>query len=213
MADPTASSPIRVLLVDDHQMVLEGLRVMLAPYAYISVVGTAATAADALQAARTTAPDVVLLDLVLPDADGVEVCRQLLAEHPALRIMALTMLKEKRYLLRLREIGAVGYVLKDVMPAELAEALVKVHAGKIFFSDEMQELLAQATAAPATPLLTRREKEILAFIAEGHTSQEMARRLSISYLTVETHRRNLLHKFEANNTATLVKLAAWQGLI
>lgn len=207
------NSPIRVLLVDDHPIMLEGIRLVLAPFSYIEVVGAVGDAAGALVAAHTTRPHVVLLDLILPDADGIDVCQQLLAEQPALRIVALTNLKERRYLMRLREVGAVGYILKDILPEELAAALVKVHAGKVFFSDEMQELLAQAIDIPTTPLLTRREKEVLSLIAEGLTSHEISNELHISHLTVETHRRNLLSKFESNNTATLIKHAAWQGLI
>lgn len=198
---------IRVLLVDDHPMVLDGLRTMLAPLSDIAVVGTATTAAGALAAARATRPHIVLLDLVLPDGDGIDVCQQLLAQQPALRVVALTVLKDRRYLLRLREAGAVGYILKNVGPEELAVALRKVQAGKLFFSDEMQELLADAEPVPSALLLTRREKQVLGFVAEGMTSHAIASQLNINHLTVETHRRNLLAKFAVTNTAAMVKLA------
>lgn len=207
--------PIRVLLVDDHRMVLEGLRVLLEPLPHVAVVGSAATAADARLLARQTRPHVVLLDLNLPDGSGIDVCQQLLAEQPALRVVALTTLNERSYLTRMLQAGAAGYVLKNALPEELADAIAKVHAGKKFFSDEMQELLLQPEPAPgpAAPVLTRREKEILAFIADGLTSQEMAEQLFVSALTIETHRRNLLTKFAVPNTATLVKQAARHGLI
>lgn len=204
---------IRVLLVDDHPLVLEGITTMLLPFSDIEIVGTAATAAEALTTARATRPQVVLLDLLLPDGDGIDVCRQLLAEQPALRVIALTILKDLRYLLRIREAGAAGYMLKNVLPDELVFALRKVYAGKVFFSDEMQELLASTEAVLPTPLLTRREKEVLAFVAKGMTSHEIAKHLSINYLTIDTHRRNLLAKFGVNNTVVLLKLAAEQGLV
>lgn len=213
MSDSVAIAPIRVLLVDDHRMVLEGLRVLLAPLEYVEVVGSAATAADALVVARTTHPDVVLLDLNLPDGNGIDVCRQLLEEQPTLRVVALTTLKERSYLTRMMQAGAVGYVLKNALPEELAEALMKVQAGKKFFSDEMQDVLLQAESGPAVPVLTRREKEILAFIADGLTSQQMAERLFVSTVTIESHRRNLLTKLAATNTATLIRIAARQGFI
>jgi len=207
--------PIRVLLVDDHRIVLEGLRVLLAPLAHVAVVGCASTAAEAHQLARATRPHVVLLDLNLPDGSGIDVCRQLLAEQPALRVVALTTLNERSYLTRMMQAGAAGYVLKNALPEELAEALARVCAGKKFFSEEVQDLLLlpDAPAGPATPVLTRREKEILLFIADGLTSQEMANKLFVSYLTIETHRRNLLTKFAVHNTATLLKNAARYGFV
>ncbi|MDO7876373.1 response regulator transcription factor [Hymenobacter sp. ASUV-10] len=209
--------PIRVLLVDDHRMVLEGLRVLLEPLEYIDVVGSAATAAEAFAVATATRPHVVLLDINLPDLNGIDVCQRLVAEQPAIKIIALTTLNERSYLTRMLQAGAVGYVLKNALPEELAEAITKVYAGKKFFSDEVQDLLLlpdPATAPEAAaPILTRREKEVLAFIADGLTSQEMADRLFLSPLTIETHRRNLLTKFDANNTATLIKAAARLALI
>ncbi len=208
-------SPIRVLLVDDHRIVLEGLRVLLAPLPHVTVVGSATTAAEARELARRHHPHVVLLDLNLPDGSGIDVCQQLLAEQPALRVVALTTLNKRSYLTRMIQAGAAGYVLKNALPEELAEALVKVCAGKTFFSEEMQQLLLQAEtpAIPAAPSLTRREKEVLGCIAEGLTSQQMADKLFVSYLTIETHRRNLLTKFKVHNTVMLIKQATQHGLV
>jgi DNA-binding NarL/FixJ family response regulator len=207
--------PIRVLLVDDHRMVLEGLRVLLEPLEYVEVVGSAATAAQALELATAARPDVVLLDINLPDLNGIEVCQRMVARQPGIKVLALTTLNERSYLTRMLQAGAAGYVLKNALPEELAEAIAKVYAGKKFFSDEIQELLLQpeAPAGPAVPVLTRREKEVLAFVAEGLTSQEMADRLFLSPLTIESHRRNLLTKFDVNNTATLIRMAAHLKLI
>lgn len=205
---------IRVLLVDDHPMVRAGLQVLLAPLPGLVVVGACATAAEAYAAGAAHQPEVVLLDLNLPDESGAQVCARLLATHPALKVIALTTLSEKSYVLHLMQQGASGYVLKNASPEELAEAIARVHAGKKYFSDEVQELLLHPTPpTPSQPLLTRREQEILALIAQGLTSQLIAERLFLSPLTVETHRRNLLAKFEVSNTASLIRLATQQGLL
>lgn len=206
--------PIRVLLVDDHPMVRAGLQALLAPLPGLLLVAACATAAEAYAAAAAHQPDVVLLDLNLPDEPGAQVCARLLAAQPALKVIALTTLNEKSYVLHLLQQGAAGYVLKNAAPEELAEAIARVHAGKKYFSDEVQELLLQpASPAPTRPLLTRREQEILGLIAQGLTSQAIADRLFLSPLTVETHRRNLLAKLEAGNTAALIRLATQYGLL
>jgi DNA-binding NarL/FixJ family response regulator len=202
-------TPIRVVLVDDHRMLLAGLQMLLEPLNFITVVGTATSAAGALTVAAAHRPDVVLLDINLPDQSGVDVCRQLTATQPGLKVLALTTLQEKSYVTRMMQEGAAGYVLKNASPEELTEAITRVHAGKKYFSDEIQELLLQPEpAAPTRPLLTRREREVLTLIADGLTSQEMADRLFVSSLTIETHRRNLLTKFCVHNTAMLIRLAA-----
>ena len=207
-------NPTRVLLVDDHPMVLAGLRALLAPLPGLEVVATAATAAEAYAAVATHRPDVVLLDINLPDQSGLDVCRRLADDYPGLKILALTTLNERSYVTRMMAQGAAGYVLKNASPDELAEAIARVRAGKKYFSEEVQELLLQPEpAVAAVPPLTRREKEILGLIAQGLTSQDMADRLFLSVLTVETHRRNLLAKFEVNNTAALIRLAAQHQLL
>jgi two-component system nitrate/nitrite response regulator NarL len=205
---------IRILLVDDHPMVRAGLQVLLAPLPGLVVVGACATAAEAYAAVATHQPEVVLLDLNLPDENGAQVCARLLATHPALKVIALTTLSEKSYVLHLMQQGASGYVLKNASPEELAEAIARVHAGKKYFSDDVQELLLHPTPpTPSQPPLTRREQEILVLIAQGLTSQLIAERLFLSPLTIETHRRNLLAKFEVSNTAALIRLATRHGLL
>lgn len=207
-------TPIRVVLVDDHRMLLAGLHVLLQSLDFIVVVGTATSAAEAYTVIAQQHPDVVLLDINLPDQNGVEVCRQLTQTHAGLKILALTTLQERSYVTRMMQAGAAGYVLKNASPEELAEAITRVHAGKKYFSDEIQDLLLQPEpVAPARPVLTRRENEILKLLASGLTSQEMADRLFLSVLTIETHRRNLLTKFEAPNTAVLIRLAAEYQLL
>jgi len=205
---------IKVLLVDDHRMLLAGLQMLLAPLPTLVVVGTATTAAEAYAAAAQLGPDVVLLDLNLPDQSGVEVCRQLRATYPALKIVVLTTTHEKSYVTRLMQEGAAGYLLKNAPPEELIDAILRVHAGRRYVSEEVQELLLQpGPPADPAPLLTRREKEVLALLAEGLTSQGMANKLFLSVLTIETHRRNLLTKFGVGNTAALIRQAAHYQLL
>lgn len=205
---------IKVLLVDDHRMLLAGLQMLLAPLPTIAVVGTATTAAEAYAAVAQLRPDVVLLDLNLPDQSGVDVCRQLRATYPALKVVILTTTHEKSYVTRLMQEGAAGYLLKNAPPEELTEAILRVHAGRRYFSDEVQELLLQPSpAADPAPLLTRREKEVLALLADGLTSQALADKLFLSILTIETHRRNLLTKFGVANTAALIRQAAHYHLL
>ena len=207
-------NPIHVLIVDDHAMVREGLKVLLEPLEYVAVVAVAVNGAEALAAARQHRPDVVLLDINLPDLSGIDVCQQLTAAQPGIKVLALTTFNERLYVTRMMQAGAAGYVLKNALPEELAEAITKVFAGKKYFSEEVQNLLLQAPAEiTATPLLTRREKEVLAAIADGHTSQHIADTLCVSLLTIETHRRNLLTKFGVNNTALLIRQAGQMGLL
>lgn len=205
---------IKVVLVDDHRLLLAGLQMLLEPLATIEVVGTATTAAEAYAVVARLRPDVVLLDINLPDQSGVEVCRQLTTTYPALKVLVLTTLHEKSYVTRLMQEGAAGYLLKNAPPEELTEAIARVHAGRRYFSEEVQELLLQPTpAGAAPPLLTRREQEVLLLIASGLTSQAMADQLFLSALTIETHRRNLLTKFGVGNTAALIRLAAQHHLL
>jgi two-component system nitrate/nitrite response regulator NarL len=195
-------------------MVRAGLQVLLEPLPGLTVVAACATAAEAYTAVAQHRPDVVLLDINLPDQSGIDVCQQLTTTYPGLKVLALTTLSEKSYVLRMMQQGAAGYVLKNAAPEELAEAIGRVHAGKKYFSDEVQELLLQpAPPTPEQPLLTRREREVLRLIADGLTSQDIGNKLFLSNLTIETHRRNLLTKFGITNTAALIRLAAQYGLL
>ena len=208
--------PIRLLIVDDHEMVLAGLQVLLAPLPTIQVVGTATTGAAALAFLQgQELPDVVLLDISLPDLSGIDVCRQIKLAHPNVHVLGLSTYNEKPFIVRLMQNGAAGYVLKNATLAELTEAITTVYTRKKYFSDAVQSVLLQETGAPPAgmPAVTRREREILALIADGLTNQGIAVRLFLSPLTVDTHRRNLVTKFGVNNTAAMIKLAAKYELI
>lgn len=210
-------TPIRVLIVDDHEMVLAGLQVLLEPLPSIEVIGSVGTGAAALHFVRHVAvPDVVLLDISLPDVNGIDLCQQLLGAGPGLRVLGLSTFNDRAFITGLLQQGASGYVLKNATLAELAEAITKVHSGEKYLSEEALGMLVQDVAPPPSsqgPTLTRREKEILLLIADGCTNQVIAQKLFVSPLTVDTHRRNLFTKFGVNNAAALIKLAAKYQLV
>lgn len=203
---------IRVFIIDDHPMVVEGIRALLREEEQIEMAGSAGDAFAALEAIRRERPDVVLLDINLPEVSGLELCRRLRQEFPGLHILGMSTFKERSYISRMISEGALGYVLKSASKEEIVSAITLAAAGKAYVSEEA--LLALAAAPqPPQPILTSREKEVLACIAEGLTNKEIAGRLFISPLTVDSHRKNLLAKFGAGNTAALIRLAAEQGLV
>lgn len=204
---------IKVFIVDDHPMVIEGIKALLQGEENYPVLGSATDAQSALQAFRQALPDVVLLDINLPDMNGIELCERIKKEFPALKVLGISTFKERSYITRLMEKGASGYVLKNVDKEELTEAIRQVAAGRIYFSMEAAAAITGQSSSPVVPILTSREKEVLALIAEGLTNKEIADHLFISPLTVDSHRKNLLAKFAVKNTAALIKLAIEHGVI
>ncbi len=203
---------ISVLIVDDHYMVVEGIHSLLQNEEQIEWVGHANNAASCLALLQSRVPDVLLMDISLPDASGIDLCKQVKQLYPAVFVLALTTFSQLNYVDQMMAAGASGYLLKNVSARELTEALQKVVSGKIVFSDEVAKAM-HVQAANRGVVITRREKEVLALIANGQTNQEIATMLYVSVSTVETHRKNLLQKLQAKNTAALVKLAMDQKLI
>jgi DNA-binding NarL/FixJ family response regulator len=205
---------IRIFLVDDHPMVLEGIKMMLQNSAIVEVVGSAGSAVAALAALKAAPADVALVDINLSDMDGIELCRKLKSEIPSLKILGLSTFKERSYITRMIEAGASGYLLKNATGEELEDAVTIANKGRMYMSLEVAETIARpAPPKPDFPILTSREKEVLALIAEGMTNNEIAHRLFVSPLTVDSHRKNLLAKFGVKNTAAMVKFAMEGGLI
>lgn len=203
----------RILIVDDHPMVIEGVKSLLATAESIEVKGTVTDAFSAMAFLKANQTDVVLLDINLPDLNGIELCQRLKAEFPALKILAMSTFKERSYITRMIEQGASGYVLKSVSGAELIEAIAQVQAGRLYLSQEVAQVLMAGPAPKPIPLLTSREKQVLACIAEGLTNNAIADKLFVSPLTVDSHRKNLLAKFGVKNTAALVKVAMENQLL
>lgn len=210
---------IRILLVDDHQMFVDGLAAIFSDIDEIQVVGKCLNGAEALAQCQSANPQVVLLDINLPDMDGVKICKKITAIHPYIKVIALTTHNEGSFISGMLNNGAKGYVLKNSDKDTLKKAIKTVHQGETFLGEEVTQALIQGMMPENkiprthTPKLTRREKEILALIVEEHTTQEIADKLFISLNTVETHRRNLLHKLNVRNTAGLVRFAMEHKLL
>jgi DNA-binding NarL/FixJ family response regulator len=204
---------IKTFLIDDHPMVIEGIKSLLVGAENIEVVGSAVNAFLAMGFLKNHAVDVVLLDINLPEIDGIELCKKIKTAFPDIKILGLSTFKERSYISKMIENGASGYILKSVSQEELTEAITEIFAGKMYLNQEMAQILIQNKPVKNLPLLTRREKEVLICIADGLTNPEIAEKLFVSPLTIDSHRKNLLTKFDVKNTALLIKIAVENGLI
>lgn len=205
---------ISVFIVDDHYMVIEGIRSLLQQEKDIELIGHASNGSSCRAFLKQMQPDVLLLDINLPDESGIDLCRDFQQQYPAMMILALTTFNQETVIKKMLDNGAMGYLLKNVTREELTEAIQVVSKRQQFLShDVAQTIKNSALNASDAPVLTRREKEVLELIAEGLTTQEMADQLYISPATVDTHRKNLLTKLNAKNTASLVKLALMYNFI
>lgn len=209
---------IKLAITDDHLLVIGGLKAMLAPYPHISIVYESHLAGALMAALPEVQPDVLLLDIQMPEIDGIALCKLVSKNHPQIRIIALSSFMESHYIKQMLRNGATGYLLKNTSPEKLIRAIEQVHAGEQYLDDVIQHQLlnevitGQKRTAYEIPL-TRREKEILQLIAEEHSNQEIAEQLFISLRTVETHRLNLTQKLAVKNTAGLVKEAIKRGIV
>ncbi|MCE6988271.1 response regulator transcription factor [Dyadobacter sp. CY323] len=204
--------PVKILIVDDHPMVLEGLKSLLADAEGIEVVGTACNAIDAIAFLKNNPVDIAFLDINLPDISGIDLCKKVKEQFPEVKTLALSTFSERAYVSRMIQNGASGYLIKSSGKEDILEAIQQVQAGGYFMNVNFDQVAAPA-AQRAVPFLTRREKEVLLLIAEGLTNPQIAEQLFVSVTTVNSHRQNLLMKFEVSNTASLIKLAAGLGLI
>lgn len=210
--------PIRVLVVDDHAVVREGICALLARRKDIQVVGEAADGKRALDAVAQFNPDVVLMDIQMPVLDGLEATREIRRRFPSVRILVLTQHESKEYVVPLLRAGAAGYITKTARASEVIGAIRAVHEEGAYLPPRLTQTLVDALAEAAessgapTPL-TEREIEIVRLVAEGLNSREIAERLNISIKTVDTHRANSMEKLGVHNTAELVKLAIRLGIV
>jgi len=208
------SLPIKVLLIDDHPLVLEGIRSVLETYDHIEVVGAEASAKEGLVKSQKTMPDVVLMDINMPDMNGIDAI-ELFKEHlPGTKLLMLSMHDSREYISTSTMYGASGYVLKDVSTSEIVTAIETVAAGGTFFSTGVSEALMGAQKEPgANSLLTTREQAVLLLVAEGKSNKAVAIDLDISIRTVETHRKNIKKKLGISTTAGLTRFAIANGLL
>jgi DNA-binding NarL/FixJ family response regulator len=208
---------IRVVLADDHRLVREALRVALERERDIAIVGEATDGTAAIKLVRKVKPDVVVLDVAMPELNGIEAAARIHARHPTVKILALSAHADKRYVLEMLSGGAAGYVTKSAAGRELVQAIRTVAAGGCYLSAELASTVVEGvrearngTKGPRQ--LGRREREVLQLVAEGHRSPAIAARLFISVATVEAHRRNIMRKLDLHTVAELTKFAIREGL-
>ena len=209
---------IRVLLVDDHPVVRKGLSSCLAQHGQLLIVGEAADGLEAVAKAKALLPDIVLLDIDMPNMSGLAVTEILRKDLPQIKVLILSMHQRADYLLRILQSGARGYVSKETPPEDLVKAIERVNAGESFFSPEITRLALNQFVqgrGQGTELgeLTNREREVLVLIAEGFSNKDIANSFGVSVRTVETHRERIMRKLEIHSVAGLTRLAIAKGLI
>ncbi len=211
---------IDILIADDHRVFREGLHSLLSNIPDIRVVGEAANGREVIAFLDKEQPDIILMDIAMGDSSGIETTRQVKKHYPEVKVLVLSMHSDSQYIVKMLEAGASGYLLKDAGSADMITAIRTVYAGDTYYSRQVSDTLIehltrgskQKPKSTGVPL-TKRELQVLRLIAEEYSNPEIAERLFISIRTVDTHRRNLLEKLGAKNTAGLVKHAIRLGLI
>lgn len=206
---------IHVFIVDDHPIVIEGLKAVINKLDAHEVTGTAGNAVEAVGLLKKVPADVVLLDINLPDISGIDLCKKIRKEFPEKKILGISTFSERSYISRMIENGALGYLIKSASAGEIAEAIATVMQGRLYMSLNIEHLLRPSSVVlpDMLPNLTRREKEVLQYIAEGLTNNQIAEKIFVSPSTVDTHRKNMITKLEVSNTAALIRFAVKYGLI
>ncbi len=210
---------IKVLLADDHKIIRDGLRRFLETERDIEVLADAENGREAVRLAGELSPDVIILDISMPDMNGIEAARQILAQNPAIKVLALSMHSDQRFVARMLQAGAVGYLIKDSAIEEVSAAIRDIVNGRIYLSpqitsmvvdDYVQHLTGKEGYTPSS--LTSREQEVLQLLAEGKSAKEIATILCLSGKTIDTHRRNIMSKLDLHSIVQLTKYAVREGL-
>lgn len=204
--------PIRVLLIDNHPLVLDGLRAVLETYEHLAVVGTAVSAMAGIDAAVAARPDVVLMDINMPQINGIDALELFKEKQLSARVLMLSMHDSREYISTSVMYGAAGYILKDVATEEIVAAIETVAAGGIYFSSGVRDVLMEGSSGRLKALTTR-EQEVLLLIARGKSNRDAALALDIAERTMETHRKNIKRKLDIATTAGLIRYAIDNGLI
>jgi DNA-binding NarL/FixJ family response regulator len=215
----SAAAPnTRILIADDHKIFREGLRTLLSNQPGVVVVGEADNGRSTVAMTSELAPDVVIMDVAMPELNGVDATRQIVGEHPATKVLALSMHADRRFVTRMLTAGAHGYLLKDCAFEELTLAIQTVLADDVYLSPGVAGVVVRAMQSRASepgahaPELTPREREVLQLVAEGRTTRDIANRLHVSVKTIETHRKQIMDKLELRSVAELTKYAVREGL-
>ncbi len=206
---------IQVMLVDDHNVVRSGLATFLRAYEDLELVGEAKNGLEAVQLCRQTRPDVILMDLLMPEMDGIAATRAILADSPEMKIIAMTSFEQEDLVQGVLAAGAISYLLKNVSGDELAEAIRSAHAGKPTLAPEAVQALIQPPVeeAPAGYDLTVREREVLALLAKGLSNNDIAERLNVSHATAKAHVSNILSKLGVSSRGEAIALALENKLV
>jgi DNA-binding NarL/FixJ family response regulator len=205
---------IKVFIVDDHYMVVEGIHSLLMNEKNIEFIGSASTIESCRAFLKTSLPDVVLMDINLPDGNGIDLCKEVKLNYPAVYILGLSTFNQESYIKNMIDNGASGYVLKNATQKELTEAIQLASIGKTYMAFEVAKTLHAAKKRNSEKVIIgRRELEVLEFIKDGFTNGEIAGKLNLSVNTVDTYRKSLLSKLNARNTAELIKMAVLSKLI
>lgn len=210
-----SDNKITLAIVDDHPIVQEGLQKLLVNATNITISGCFTTGADFIDFLKKNTVNIVLLDISLPDVSGIDLCREIKKLSPATNILALSNHSERSMILQMLQNGAAGYLLKNISGEELNSCINEALNGQVTFSHAVKEIMLRPSVNELKdiPKLTKREKEILQLIADGLTTSDIAGTLHLSPLTVETHRKSLLQKFDVKNVAALIRVAVEQRLI
>jgi two-component system response regulator NreC len=213
-------STIRVLLADDHKIIRDGLKTLIEKETGMAVIAEAENGRETIRLAKEFHPNVVIMDVSMPDMNGIDATRKIMEEIPGVRIIALSMHSDRRYVLGMLEAGASGYLPKDCAFEELTKAIRKVAGGMTYLSPMITEVVvkgyldkAPGPSQGSASLLTPREREVLQLLAEGMSAKEVGVHLNVSVKTVETHRRNMMVKLNIRGIAELTKYALREGLV
>jgi len=210
-----SAAQAKIVIVDDHPLIIQGLTAMLQEHPQFVITASFTRGLEFMSYLREHAVDVVILDISLPDCNGMDICKEIKTLAPQTRVIALTNHNERSLIMQMLQNGANGYLLKNASSEELLAGILQVLNGQLSFSKAIEEIITQPTVYERDPLpkLTRRELEVLKLIAAGETSLVIADQLCVSPLTIETHRRNLLQKFRVRNVAELIKISYQLGLL
>ncbi|HYV93012.1 MAG TPA: response regulator transcription factor [Chitinophagales bacterium] len=208
---------IRIIIADDHQMFIDGLKLIIQSFENIEVVGEALSGEHVLELLEKITAEIAILDINMPGMDGIETAKEIRKKFPEVKVLIVTMYKQKEFITQLVAAGVSGYILKNTGAEELYNAIRVIHEGGEFFGEEItNEILhgmRQRASLPDAPQFSKREQEILKLLAEELTTQEIADKLFISFNTVESHRKNMLTKARVKNTAGLIRYGMHIGLI
>lgn len=210
---------LRLLLVDDHKLILDGLKSLISKQPDLQVVGEAGDGFKAVSLVRELLPDIVIMDVSMPEVNGCDATRQIISEFPDVKVIALSMHSDRRFVLEMLKAGASGYMLKDCAFEELTRAISAVWKGQTYLSPQVAGVIVGdfinqkgIKERSAISQLSEREREVLKLMSEGHSTKEIASNFNLSIKTIETHRKNIMDKLGIRNIAALTKLAIREGL-